>query len=118
MKTGINTPQELEAKPGIIAVFMATTRGGVAIVTDWNVVNKSWKPIVVHALDIHLDAHRADLVVSLAGGQQVRVMGDAKADNAIVVVCLHDTPFGKSLPRTMRRLLKRMRDDRRATEAA
>lgn len=120
MTAGINTPQELEAKPGIIAVFEAhgSDIGPMLSGANGSELRKAWRPAVAAALELHVQTTYAPVLASIGDSQQIRVMGDDTHDHAIIVVCTSDTTFGKSLPRTMRRLLKRMRDDRRATEVA
>ena len=109
--------QRLEQQPGIIAVFTATTRDGISMVTEWKSCTR-WKTIVLCALNIHIDAHLADLVVSIDGGQTVRVMGDRASEVAVVVVHMQDTPFGKSLPRSMRRLLEMVLEEKSKADAS
>lgn len=118
MTAGINTPQELEAKPGIIAVLLCRRVGTDVMlerVNDWP-ISSSWSQVVKTVCELRRVCADANIKVDIGDAQQVRLLGDG--DDAVVVVSTPDTPFGKSLPRTMRRLLKRMRDDRRATEAA
>lgn len=117
MTAGINTPQELEAKPGIIAVLLCRRIGAdVVIESPCDGIFSSWWQVVKTVCELRRVCADANIKVDIGDAQQVRLLGDG--DDAVVVVSTPDTPFGKSLPRTMRRLLKRMRDDRRATEAA
>lgn len=120
MTIGINTPQELEAKPGIIAVFEAhgSDIGPMLSGANGSELRKAWRPAVAAALELHVQTTYAPVLASIGDNQQIRVLGDDAHNHAIIVVCTSDTPFGKSLPRTMRRLLKRMRDDKRAKEVA
>ena len=109
--------QRLEQQPGIIAVFTAVTQQAPATmihVRPWD----RWKGIVRNVLDIHMEAARADLVVSIEGGQTVRVMGDREAERAVVVVHMQDTPFSKSLPRSMRRLLEMVLEEKSKADAS
>lgn len=113
------TIPRLAEADGVIAAYMFTNES----TTDYLLAEmaggdlaRTWLPIVANAMDITSKSIADDVSVQIADAQRIVVRVDG--NEAIAVVILSNHPRGKSINRSMRKVLNNYKTARSAEAVA